>query len=704
MKFKKTTAKRPWLLAAASLLLQPVLLNSAQAQSEPVWADEFDGEQIDRSVWTYNTGGSGFGNGEMQFYTASQNNAYIEDGNLVIEARREDYEGKPFSSARLHTNGRVGFRFGTLEARIKLPKLDNGLWPAFWMLGDNFGVDGWPKSGEIDILEAGFRSAMEDGSVNHAVSGAVHWWHETGTWSDWLQASHAQHVVLADPLYADYRTYRLDWTPEAVVISVDDTTVLTMDITAPELSEFRDNPMHILLNLAVGGWNFVEITDPAQITADFPAKMYVDYVRLYANEHTELEVAAESYRSGDFGVFTETQPVTDHLDWEDNTNLYVWNNMVGTTPVPSEGAESLGFTVQPGSWWGMGLLHPDYNLHNYKHGTLHFDMQVQSNTPIEVHMMSTAGGQGTVVLTPDGEEYGLQRDVAWHSVAIPLSKFGGVDFDTVQTLFAISGPAPADAFDIAIDNIYLSESTPLVGPESGNFGIYTETVNNMTAGALVEGDDSDLFLWEGTLTLSHDNAIEGDSALNLASTGRGWFGMGFAARTGFDLSAFDNDTAALHFSMRTTDQTAFRIGMKGGNVQHIGQAWVNFASGNDPYGFVRDGQWHDIAIPISDLAADLDLSDMRQLFQVLGFGEVSDLAIDNIYLSGGAGDDRCAPVRARLEHAITWLQSLDKDLGKHAGGKLKAFLKKQQRKAWLEKRRVFKRELRACIKQQRENA
>jgi len=698
-------SKRGW-LGALCLTLQPMLSTTALAQAEPIWSDEFDGEQIDRSVWTYNTGGSGFGNGEMQFYTASQNNAYIEDGNLVIEARREDYEGKPFTSARLHTNGRVGFKFGTLEARIKLPKLDNGLWPAFWMLGDNYGVDGWPKSGEIDILEAGFKSAMEDGSVNHAVSGAVHWWHETGTWSDWLQASHSQHVVLADALYADYHTYRLDWTPEQVVISVDDTTVLTMDTADPALSEFRDNPMHILLNLAVGGWNFVEITDPAQITAEFPAKMYVDYVRLYANEHTELEVASENYIRGDFGVFTETHPVEKALDWEDSTNLYVWNNMVGTTPVPFEGSESLGFTVQPGNWWGTGLLHPDYNLHNYQHGTLHFDMKVQSDVNIEVHMMSTAGGQGTVVLAEGGEQYGLVRDGAWHKVSIPLSKFGGVDFETVQTLFAMSGPAPSAAFEIAVDNIYLTESQPLAAPQDGSFGIYTETASNTSAGALAEGQDSDLFVWEGTLSLSHGNPIEGDSALNLASNGMGWFGMGFAARTGFDLSAFDNDEAALNFSMRTTDQTEFRIGMKSGNVQNIGQTWVTFAPGNDPYGFVRDGQWHHLSIPVADLAADLKLADMRQLFQVLGFGEVNDLSLDNIYLSGGAAPsgepDACDLVRERLESILDRLEAHN---GKSlfAGGWLGKLLRvKEEREAWKAEKRQQLRDLHSCLKQKRQ--
>ena len=124
---------------------------TSTAQSTLIWSDEFDGDRIDRSTWTFTTGGSGNGNGELQFYTAASENAYLDDGKLVIEARREQMEGKEFTSARLHTNGRMAFKYGTIEARIKLPRLDNGLWPAFWMLGNNFGIDGWPKSGEWDI-------------------------------------------------------------------------------------------------------------------------------------------------------------------------------------------------------------------------------------------------------------------------------------------------------------------------------------------------------------------------------------------------------------------------------------------------------------------------------------------------------------------------------------------------------------------------
>ena len=613
-------------LAASSLL---------QAQTSPIWSDEFNGEEIDRATWSYSTGGGGNGNGELQYYTASSRNAYIDNGNLVIEAKRESYEGNEFTSARLHTHGRMSFRYGTLEARIKLPNLANGLWPAFWMMGTNFGIDGWPKSGEWDIMEAGYKSAQDSGTVNSSVSGALHWWHETGDWGDWLQADHSVSTTVSPALNADYHIYKLEWTPTNVTISVDNNPYFVMDVTDPNMSELTANPAYIILNLAVGGFNFVEITDPNQITAPFPAKMTVDYVRLYENDYTELHVASDNPLTGNYGVMTETTPTFGELNWGDNTNLYVWNNMTAVAATPSEGSAALAYQIATGDWWGMGLLHKDINLTNYTQGYLHVDIKTSSTETFSIGLASSAAGDGSVELAAGGEEYGLVRDGEWHQVSIPLSKFSNVDFATIKTLFSLFGAAPAAAMEIAIDNIYLSESIELPAPEFGSFGIYTETPGNMNAGNFGFGVNGDLFLWDNTLQLTSGDVVEGNSALNLQSTGLGWYGLGLTARTGFNLTAFDNDQAALHFSMKTTDQGAFRIGIKSGNLNDIGQKWFFFNAGNDPYGFVRDGQWHDLVIPMSEIARDVDLFDVRQLFQVLGTGEIAGLSIDNIYLSGG---------------------------------------------------------------------
>lgn len=623
-------------LAQGTLALGISLVTTIPANAQtPIWSDEFNAPRIDNTIWSYKVGGDGNGNGELQYYTSDSKNAYIEDGKLVIEAKREAYEGKQFTSARLHTNGRMSFKYGTLEARIKIPRLDNGLWPAFWMLGTNFGLDGWPKSGEWDILEAGYKSAQTNGTVNKSVSAALHWWHETGTWGDWLQADYSNSTQVATNLYDDYHTYKLDWTPQKVDISVDGNTYFTMDITDPNMSEFRENPASIILNLAVGGFNFVEITDPAQITAPFPAKMYIDYVRLYANANTELHVANNDLPTGNFGVSTETTPVLNELNWGDRTNLYIWNNMTTIATTPSEGSGALAYSIAAGSWWGMGLVHKDYNMRNYKHGYLHLDLKTTSSTPISIGIASTSGGDGKVELSEGGDQYGLARDGAWHHVAIPLSKFGNVDFETIKTFLSVFGPAPAADMELAIDNVYWSESIALPAPEFGNIGIFTETAAHKNAGDFAFGVNGDLFLWENTLTIEPGAGSEGSAALNLKSTGKGWYGMGLTAREGFNLTAFDNADAKLHFSMKTTHTGDFQIGFKSGALNGIGQKWINFKAGSDPYGFARDGQWHEIVIPVSELAKDLDLFDVRQLLQVLGGGEVTNLSIDDVYISGG---------------------------------------------------------------------
>src|SRR5690606_4669782 len=108
-----------------------------------------------------------------------------------------------------------------------------------------------------------------------------------------------------------------------------------------------------------------EITDPNQITAPLPAKMLVDYVRLYENEYTELFLAENNLASGTFGIMTDTTRVISELNWGDNTNLYIWNNMTAIATEPSEGSAALAYQIQPGDWWGMGLLHKDYNMRNY---------------------------------------------------------------------------------------------------------------------------------------------------------------------------------------------------------------------------------------------------------------------------------------------------------------------------------------------------
>ena len=234
-----------------------------------IWSDEFNGTSLDTTIWNYDIGNSGWGNNEWENYTDSEDNVKVRDGNLVITARAEkDETGKvtQYTSGRLNTSGKASFKFGKMEARIKVPN-DTGLWPAFWMLGQNE-PKGWPYCGEIDILETW-------NSINFA-QGTIHWENEINKpkRDTYLTGS----TTLTDK--AQWHVYGLTWTPKEISFSVDDTIYKTIDIRSADKSELREDEYYFLLNCAVGG--NLPYVGPNE---DFEsAQMLVDYVRVYQRE------------------------------------------------------------------------------------------------------------------------------------------------------------------------------------------------------------------------------------------------------------------------------------------------------------------------------------------------------------------------------------------------------------------------------------
>jgi beta-glucanase (GH16 family) len=228
-----------------------------------VWQDEFDGSGINTSNWKFENGAGGWGNNELEYYTNRSENARIENGNLLIEARKEAYGGMQYTSARMKTEGTKEFKYGKIEARMKLPK-GQGIWPAFWMLGSNInqGV-GWPGCGEIDIME----------NVNNEsnIHGTIHW--DYNGHSEYGGTSGAIDVT-------QYHTYSIEWNESSIKWFVDGVQYKEANIanSINGTDEFH-KPFFILLNLAVGG-NWPGSPDG---TTQFPAKMYVDYVRVYQN-------------------------------------------------------------------------------------------------------------------------------------------------------------------------------------------------------------------------------------------------------------------------------------------------------------------------------------------------------------------------------------------------------------------------------------
>ncbi len=609
-----------------------------------VWSDEFEGPTIDRSTWTYNVGTSGFGNGELQYHTARPENASIENGELVIEARDETYlNALPFTSSRLVTHGRFAFKYGTLEARIRVPDVDNGLWPAFWLLGNNIGQVGWPACGELDILEVGNKAGFLEGVVNRRVDSHAFWDFQGS------QADFGEYIVWPEDLYLDYHVYKMEWTPEVVRTFVDDVLVWEIDISdieGPSLEEFHA-PMFIIANVSVGGWNFVEITDPNQITAPFPGRMYIDYVRLYDNGDTELYFGEGIEEDGAFGVFTETVPVENALTYESDASLYLWNNLSVGPADPFEGGEAWNMTAAPGDWFGMGVFtHADRNMRGYSDGHLHLHMKTTSPAPFRLGIKSSAAGESWVDFPAGQGAFGLERDGEWHEVVIPLNAFLNVDFATIGQMFMIAGDPPAAPFQFSIDNVYWSPSVPRETPENGSFGIFTEDPAHKTAGDYALGVDGEFYIWESTLLPTAQDPYEGSTSMSLTSTpGSAWFGAAFTPTIKYDLTAFRYPQSRMHVALKTNSPAPFYIGMRSGNVNDIGQKWIRFEPGNDPHGFVRNGQWQVIEIPMADFADAVDLSEVSMLFQLLGVdGPIGGIEFDDVCLLGGGDPISGGPI------------------------------------------------------------
>ncbi|MFE9722418.1 family 16 glycosylhydrolase [Streptomyces sp. NPDC005794] len=253
---------------------------NAAPTAEQTWADEFDGaagSAPDSSKWTLETGGSGNGNNELQYYTDSTRNASLDgNGNLVITARKNSDSGLQcwygtcqYTSARLNTAKTFTQAYGRYEARIKIPR-GQGIWPAFWMLGDDLGSVGWPNSGEIDIME-------NVGKEPSTVHGTIHGPGYSGGAGIGASYSLPDGKAFAD----EFHTFAVDWSPEALVWSVDGQTYQTR--TPADVNGNKwvfDHPFFIILNLAVGGnWP----GSPDGSTA-FPQTMTVDYVRVSASD------------------------------------------------------------------------------------------------------------------------------------------------------------------------------------------------------------------------------------------------------------------------------------------------------------------------------------------------------------------------------------------------------------------------------------
>ncbi|KMO94494.1 glycoside hydrolase family 16 protein [Streptomyces roseus] len=270
-------------LLVATALVAAVLMSLTRSVAQHAgaavvgqsWSDEFDGaagRAPDAAKWTLETGGSGFGNHELQYYSSSTSNAALDgQGHLVITARKSSDAGLgcwygqcQYTSARLNTAKTFTQAYGRFEARIKVPR-GQGVWPAFWMLGNDLGSVGWPNSGEIDIME-------NIGREPNTVHGTVH-----GPGYSGAGGLGAPYNLPGGRAFADdFHVFAVDWSPNSLVWSVDGTTYKTL--TPADTGGHKwvfDHPFFVILNLAVGG----DWPGSPDASTSFPQTMTVDYVR-----------------------------------------------------------------------------------------------------------------------------------------------------------------------------------------------------------------------------------------------------------------------------------------------------------------------------------------------------------------------------------------------------------------------------------------
>ena len=309
------------ILSAIALCL---LSACAKPEYTLVWSDEFDGETLNTAYWNVEDNARGGGNAELQYYAPK--NVTIErhpvtgESCLVLSAQREDYKNRPCTSARLNTQDKVTVEYGKVEARIAFPYTANGLWPAFWMLGNNLATDlgdnddidqraaqlaaegrvVWPKCGEIDICEMGHHTGIEAGTQDRFFNGACHWGE---SFNNGAYPNFGQFYTADYPVQGDFHLYTLKWTEDSIAMYLDTiaTPYFQLSLRGKELNEpghYFNHPFYLVLNLSVGGFfpnmpaaekypEIITVDDPSfqQVTAlpadGTPVKMYVDYIRVY---------------------------------------------------------------------------------------------------------------------------------------------------------------------------------------------------------------------------------------------------------------------------------------------------------------------------------------------------------------------------------------------------------------------------------------
>ena len=458
-----------------------------------LWADEFN--NLDDGVWNRIQGDGcgiglcGWGNAELQSYEPG--NLSIapvpgESGNsaLVLEARRENSGSRAFTSGKVDSEGKLSVQYGLIEIRMRVPDLDTGLWPAAWLLGTANLT--WPAKGEIDMMEMGHSAAAKEREGYAGVSSnrfvganAIFPADDGSAASIAYDVNYSTPYVAATSMADRFVTYRLYWEPSQMRYTVIDngqeydlyTNPLPLDPDGG--TGVFTKPFYFLLNLAVGG-NFTDATTNAAVTAPLPAKMYVDYVRVYQyNGHGKVETSYGdlAQETGVFGVYTEETPVNASLNFGEDGEIFVWGNTLleGSATTPAEGAEALNWVTTDAGWFGAGVVATfGKDMSGYvDEGVLRFRMRAPNNLAFRIGILDNYTNEQWIEFPAGVNQYGLVRGNEWSQVEIPLADFAGLlAFQDLGYLFAISsvaGAVPPAGTAFSLDDILYDDGTGATG-------------------------------------------------------------------------------------------------------------------------------------------------------------------------------------------------------------------------------------------------
>ena len=417
---------------------------------ELVWSDEFNGNSLDTNTWNYEigTGSWGWGNNEQQYYT--DRNIKVSNGTMKITAKREDYGGMKYTSSRITTKNKKNFKYGKIEARIKMPKF-KGVWPAFWMLGANQDSVGWPKCGEIDIVEA-----INDENL---VYGTLHWFHDPGN----NNADSGSSVAVANR--TEYHVYGVEWTADKLRWYVDGKVYRTMDVSNDSFSEVRKE-YFVIFNMAIGGqWPGYDIDETA-----FPATMEVDWVRAYK----KVEETTTKY-TGPMITVTEDAVETCSEKWGSYFGSD-WAGASGTSKSTDKAVTgaTMNITSIGNSQWGVQQYLK--GLHYYPGRTYNYSFTMTSDVDKRVFVKVAGDGDEQIF----GEYIDLKARVPYNfSRQVTLAK----DMEGVLDLYFGMGKCDGDAAatnsaaNITLSNVSFKTTTQIPDP---NYNNGESTTNKIT--------------------------------------------------------------------------------------------------------------------------------------------------------------------------------------------------------------------------------